>query len=296
MVAASLRQLGAVVTSNNGRLPLTLQGPIDGGRANIDGSISSQLLTGLLVALPLAPENSELLVADLKSKPYIDLTIDLLRAFGVEIHHRDYNHFIIPGRQTYRPASYNIAGDWSGASCLVVAGCIAGQVTVTNLDPDSPQADKAILEVARRAGARVTVDRDAVTASTPPRLSAFDFDATESPDLFPAIVALAACCEGVSNIAGARRLAHKESNRALTLQQEYAKLGVRVELSDDVMRVEGGPILPAEVSSRDDHRIAMSLATAALRSEGVVAIDGAESVSKSYPHFWDDLARLQAHP
>ncbi|MDR2414844.1 MAG: 3-phosphoshikimate 1-carboxyvinyltransferase [Odoribacteraceae bacterium] len=294
MLVAPLQALGARVTTTNGRLPITLSGPLSGGVATIDGSVSSQLLTGLLLALPLAGKDSTLHVNNLKSKPYIDLTIELLRAFGIVVEHQEYKLFRIPGKQAYRPATYNIEGDWSGASCMIVAGCIAGNVTVTNLHEHSTQADKAILEVARRAGANVTVNGDnSVTASPGALALAFDFDAGESPDLFPAIVALAACCRGVSRIAGAGRLVHKESNRALVLQQEYAKLGIDVRIDGDVMSVTGGEIRGGLVSSRDDHRIAMSLATAALRASAPVTIDGAESVSKSYPHFWEELARLQ---
>lgn len=299
MLVEPLRALGVEVTTGGGFLPVTLAGLLAGGHATLDGGTSSQLLTGLLMALPLARQDSTLRVTDLKSKPYIDLTIDLLRAFGVVAGHEDYQLFTVRGRQEYLPRAYNVEGDWSGASCPLVAGAIAGSVTVSNLDERSPQADRAILEIARRAGATVTVEagRDGAlgraTATRPGTLRAFEFDATGCPDLFPAAVALAACCEGTSRIAGAGRLTHKESNRALALQQEFGKLGIPILVDGDVMCVTGGEIRGGEVSAHDDHRVAMSLATAALRSSGTVTIRGADSVGKSYPRFWDDLRQLQ---
>jgi 3-phosphoshikimate 1-carboxyvinyltransferase len=293
MVVAPLRDLGVTVHATAGRhLPVTLTGALTGGSATIDGSVSSQFLTGLLMALPLARRDSTLHVLDLKSKPYIDLTIDLLRAFGIIVEHDDYRLFRLRGRQEYHPCTYNVEGDWSGASCPLVAGCIAGSVTVTNLDERSPQADKAILEVMRRSGASVETRPGSVTATRPGVARAFEFDASESPDLFPAVVALAACCDGTSRLTGARRLVHKESNRALILQQEFSKLGITILLEGDTMRVTGGEIRGGEVSSHNDHRVAMSLATAALRATGTVTISEAGSVSKSYPRFWDDLRRL----
>jgi 3-phosphoshikimate 1-carboxyvinyltransferase len=289
----ALRALGAGVTTAGGFLPVTLEGGLAGGHATLDGGACSQLLTGLLMALPLARRDSVLRVNGLKSKPYIDLTIDLLRDFGVVIGREGHELFTARGGQAYVPRAYDVEGDWSGASCPLVAGCVAGSVTVTNLDGRSPQADRAIVEVMRRAGATVTVEAGRVTASRPGRLRAFEFDATGCPDLFPAAVALAACCEGTSRIAGATRLAHKESDRATTLREEFGRLGVLVRVEGDVMRVTGGEIGGGEVSARDDHRVAMALATAALRASGTVVIRGAGCVSKSYPRFWEDLRLLQ---
>jgi 3-phosphoshikimate 1-carboxyvinyltransferase len=295
MLVDPLRALGATVTTRDGRLPVTVTGRLTGGTATVDGSVSSQSLTGLLMALPLAPRDSTLFARDLKSKPYIDLTLALLRSFGVIVEHDDYRVFTLRGGQAYRAGDYPVEGDWSGASCPLVAGCVAGSVTVTNLDGRSPQADRAILEVARRAGARVAEDAPGCFTATRDDdvARAFDFDAGECPDLFPAIVALAACSRGTSRVAGAGRLTHKESNRALALQREYGKLGIAIRLEGDVMHVTGGEIRGGEVSAHDDHRVAMSLAVAALRAAAPVTIDGADSVSKSYPRFWDDLHRLQ---
>ncbi|MDR1415025.1 MAG: 3-phosphoshikimate 1-carboxyvinyltransferase [Odoribacteraceae bacterium] len=299
MIVEPLRALGATVTTNDGRLPVTITGPLTGGEALIDGSVSSQLLTGLLMALPLAAKRSTLVVPELVSQPYIDLTREVIREFGVKIIHDDYHHFTIPTPQKYTPCAHRVAGDWSGASCLLVAGAIAGVTTVTDLDENSPQADKAILTALRSSGARVFVSpprpdaRGSVTVVKPKRLKPFSFDATECPDLFPALVALAARCGGNSRLLGVRRLVHKESDRAAALKEEYARLGISVKYDDNLMIVRGGPVEGGEVSSRGDHRVAMSLATVALNALSPVTINDADCVSKSYPGFWDDLQILQ---
>lgn len=300
MVEAPLRDLGAAVTTTGGLLPVRVQGRLRGGTASIDGSVSSQLLTGLLMALPLAQQPSTLHVHNLKSRPYVDITVELLKSFGVTVAHENYEVFRIGGQQRYRPCSYSVEGDWSGASCLLVAGAIAGCVTVENLNLSSAQADKEMLTVLRRAGAQLCVGdggsdgdgRSTVTVSQAP-LHAFTFDATDCPDLFPAIVALAACCDGLSVVRGASRLTHKESNRALTLQKEFGALGVAVALRGDEMLITGGSITGGSVRSHGDHRIAMALATAAFRASGEVTIEQAESVEKSYPGFWKDLEELR---
>jgi 3-phosphoshikimate 1-carboxyvinyltransferase len=297
MVEAPLRSLGASVRTRAGRLPMLVRGPLGGGEATVDGALSSQLLTGLLMALPLAPSDSLLHVRNLKSRPYVDVTLALLKAFGVAVEHERYELFRIAGRQRYAPCTYGVEGDWSGASCPLVAGAIAGSVTVRNLDLRSAQADREIMAALRLAGANLSVEADggsglsSVTAARG-ALRSFAFDATHCPDLFPAIAALAACCDGVSVVRGASRLAHKESNRALTLQQELGALGVAVELQEDAMLVTGGRISGGRVRSHNDHRIAMALATVALCADGEVLIEQPESVEKSYPAFWEDLEAL----
>ncbi|MGL4908662.1 MAG: 3-phosphoshikimate 1-carboxyvinyltransferase [Bacteroidales bacterium] len=292
MLELPLQHLGASITSNHGFLPLHVQGAIRGGRVRVDGSLSSQQLTGLLMALPLAGHDSTLSVSQLKSSPYIDLTIELLRDFGITIEHHHYEEFYIKGNQSYRASTYSIEGDWSGASCLLVGGAIAGEIQVDNLRASSTQADKLIVDALRMAGALVEQTPDSVRVSKS-TLKAFSFDATHCPDLFPALVALAACCQGSTQLVGAQRLLHKESNRALSLQSEFAKLGIHISLDGDMMRVQGGGLMQgAHTLSHNDHRIAMALATAALCCSTPVNIEGAECVNKSYPDFWRDLEQL----
>lgn len=290
-----LVDLGVEFNSNKGFLPLSVKGPMRGGEVDVDGSLSSQFLSGLLVALPMAKEDSMVNVKSLASRPYIDMTIDTMQAFGVRVDNFDYERFSIKGGQSYRPHCYNVEGDWSGASCLLVAGAIMGSVAITNLDVRSPQADRAILEALTLAGATIYYEWGRVIVENN-ELSSFEFDATHCPDLFPALVALAAACEGVSSIVGTNRLIHKESNRALALKEIYAKFGIHIDLRhDNVMLVTGSEEIKDHVvvDSFNDHRMAMSAAVTALRCDTAATIKGAEAVNKSYPNFWRDLEILQ---
>ena len=294
MMIEPLRALGVEVRDGGGYLPIEVKGPIHGGEIEVDGSISSQFITGLLLSLPLAEEDTTLHVSSPVSTPYIDMTIDTARIFGIEIMQKagDYTEFFIEGGQKYTPADISIEGEWSGASTILVAGAIAGEVTVKNISTLSKQADTAIIRALERAGAGIIIEHDSITVSKRP-LKAFTFDATNSPDLFPALAALAAAAEGVSTIIGTSRLSHKESDRAETLRQEYEKLGIEIDISqEDVMTIRGGKIKPATVFSHGDHRIAMSLAVSALRCDGEVVIEQAECVEKSYPTFFEDLESI----
>ena len=284
MMIEPLRQLGVTIRDGGGFLPIEVQGPIHGGEVEVDGSVSSQFITGLLLALPLAQEDTVLHVSSPVSTPYIDMTIDTAARFGVDIMHNtdDYTEFFIKGNQAYTPADIAIEGDWSGASTILVAGAIAGEVTVRNIST-------AICRALERAGAGIIIEHDSITVSKRD-LQAFEFDATNCPDLFPALAALAAAAEGVSIIRGTERLRHKESDRAETIRHEYEKLGIKVDISEkDIMKIEGGKIMPATTFSHNDHRIAMSLAVSALRCDGEVTIENAECVEKSYPTFFEDL-------
>lgn len=294
MMIEPLRRLGVEVRDGGGHLPIEVKGPIHGGNIEVDGSFSSQFITGLLLALPLAKEDTTLHVRSAVSTPYIDMTIDTAKRFGVEIMHHegDYSEFYIEGGQKYAPADLAIEGDWSGASTMLVAGAISGRVTVKNLSTLSKQADTAICRALERAGAGIIIEGDSITV-TKRRLRPFTFDATNSPDLFPALAALAAAAHGQSTIIGTQRLLHKESDRAETIRQEYEKLGIEVDISEEnVMKIRGGEIHPATVFSHNDHRIAMSLAVSALRCKGDVTIENAECVEKSYPTFFEDLESI----
>ena len=293
MIEEALNQLGVKCTSANGFLPLTIQGPIEGGKCEIDGSVSSQLLTGLLMALPLASEDSEIKVNNLKSKPYIDMTIQILKSFGITIHNSDYNLFQIPGNQKYIPHNFIIEGDWSGGAFLLVAGAINGHITVQGLRNDSMQSDMAIIKALERAGAKMKLSENQIEISKS-ELKAFDFDASESPDLFPPLVSLASFCNGKSNIKGVSRLIFKESNRATTLKEEFGKMNIAITIKDDVMSVTGGQPKGAHVESHEDHRIAMAVAVASLGASGRVYIRDSQCVAKSYPGFFDDLRYIGA--
>jgi 3-phosphoshikimate 1-carboxyvinyltransferase len=293
MIEEALTQLGVKCSSTGGFLPLTIQGPITGGKIEIDGSISSQLLTGLLMALPLAETDSEIKVKNLKSKPYIDMTIQILRSFGIVVYNNDYKLFQIPGKQKYIPQSYTVEGDWSGGAFLLVAGAINGELTVKGLRTDSMQSDMLILNALEKAGAKIRFSENHIEISKS-ELKSFEFDATESPDLFPPLVALASYCEGITNIRGVSRLIYKESDRAATLRDEFEKMNIKIEIIDDLMSVTGGQPGGARVESHDDHRIAMAAAVAALGATGRVYIRDSQCVAKSYPVFFEDLRSLGA--
>lgn len=293
MMMEPLRHLGVAVRDGGGYLPIEVCGRMHGGRIEVDGSISSQFITGLLLALPMAEGDTTLKVHGAVSTPYIDMTVETAERFGGRILHSDYTEFFIEGGQRYTAADYAIEGDWSAAAMLLVAGAIAGEVTLDNISTLSKQADTLICRALVRAGASVINEENSITVAKRD-LTAFEFDATNCPDLFPALAALAAAAEGTSVITGTSRLEHKESNRAETLREEYAKLGIEIDIeTENVMKIRGGSIHGAEVDGHSDHRIAMSLAVSALRSDGEVKITGAECVSKSYPNFFEDIESLR---
>lgn len=291
MIEDTLTQLGARCSSNNGLLPLIIQGPLKGGFCETDGSVSSQLLTGLLMALPTAPDDSEINVINLKSKPYIDLTLQVLGKFGINVVNDGYSKFGIPGNQKYKATPFEVESDWSGGAFLLVAGAINGDITVSGLRSDSRQSDKTILTALDRAGARMSILENSVRI-VKSELRAFEFDATESPDLFPPLAALASYCNGITGIKGVSRLIHKESDRASALTEEFGKMNIKIEINDDYMLITGGPVSGAAVDSHNDHRIAMATAVAALGASGKVSIRDSQCIAKSYPGFFDDLKSL----
>lgn len=291
VIESVLADLGAVCSTKNGFAPVTVRGPLRGGRARVDASLGSQFLTGLLMALPRAPQDSELEVRSLVSIPYIELTLRVLEEFQVSVERRDFQFFRIPGGQKYERAEYRVEGDWSGAAFLLTAAALAGPVSVEGLRPDSLQGDKKIVDVLAASGATVRVTPERIEAA-PGELRAFEFDVTHCPDLAPPLVVLASRCRGESVIRGTERLAHKESNRAEVLVREFQSLGVDIRLEPGLMRVRGGTIRGGEADSHGDHRIAMALAVAGLAARDAVVIHDAGCVIKSYPDFFEDLRSL----
>jgi len=291
MLEGPLRELGAHCRTQNGFPPVTVRGPLLGGRAVIDGLLSSQFITGLLIALPTARADSELSIRNLKSLPYVDMTLGMLKDFNIEIDHDGYNNFKIKGRQKYEIGAYRVKGDWSAAAFWLAAGAWSGRIKVTGLKLDSLQADRRILEALEKAQAKVSTSQDSVQ-SEKSELEAFRFDASDCPDLFPPLVALACTCQGKTVLTGVERLKHKESDRALALSQEFGKLGADIRIKGNLMEITGGKLQSGEVHSHNDHRIAMALAIAALGAEGKVVIEEAQCVAKSYPRFFEDLAWL----
>lgn len=291
MIEAPLRDLGARCETRNGLAPVLVRGPLRGGRAVVDGALSSQFLTGLLMALPRARGDSEVVVPELKSRAYVEMTLDLIRRAGIEIEGEAPGAFRIRGGQAYDSAAYTIEGDWSGAAFLLVAGALAGEVRLLGLNPESLQADRAVCEALERCGAGVTVTGSTAEARSLD-LRAFAMDLTDSPDLFPPLAALACFCPGTTRLAGIDRLRHKESDRAAVLQAEFGRLGADIRLEGDTMAVRGGSLAGGTADPRGDHRVAMALALAGLRAGKDVIIEQAECVDKSYPRFFEDLAAV----
>ena len=291
-------QLGVEVKLREGRLPIHLKGPMIPRSLTVDGSLSSQFLTGLIMAYAAAAAQGVCIdVSDLKSRPYIDLTLDILHRFGLPVPENEhYQRFRFHQQDTVKRADeirYRVEGDWSGASFWFAAGQENGAIELRGLNALSTQADRAISGIAphQSEGSSEAV-RYRVSK---PRTQPFSFDATDCPDLFPPLVAMAAHIKGESVIQGVDRLRHKESDRALVLQQEFGKLGLKIKIDGNQMTIVGGTGLQGGVvQARGDHRIAMSLAIAALRARGPVVIEGAESVRKSYPTFWEDLRSVGA--
>jgi 3-phosphoshikimate 1-carboxyvinyltransferase len=284
-------KMGLEVESNNGFLPITLNGHLKPGIYKVDGSQSSQYISGLLMALPLLKSDSALIIEDLKSKPYIDMTLSTLASFGIEIR-IEGNKYIIQGNQFYTPTNYKVENDWSSASCWLAAAALGQKIELSGLSISSKQADVAMLDALYAANCNVEFLVDSIRVDGENR-RAFTFDATDCPDLFPALVVLAFGCSGKSIVKGVRRLKNKESDRGEVLQREFNKLGIKIELLDDEMHIFGGTLLKrADVNSHNDHRIAMCLGITGTLIEEGITIHGAEAVAKSYPSFWDDFNEL----
>jgi len=285
-----LPQMGVTI-NEDGKFPLKISGQLTGGEYTVDGSLSSQYISGLLMALPLCPEDSILHVTAPTSLPYIDITLSVLAFFGVKIENINYSKYLITGNQTYVPQEkhFTVEGDWSSAAFWIVYGVIKGEITIKNLDKDSTQADKVILEVIELVGSTyIWIGDDLII--TKKKVTSFEFDATNCPDLFPILVVLAASANGITTIQGVNRLIHKESNRALVLQNQFHKLGLKIEIKDNTMYIHGKEALNSgEIHANNDHRIAMCGAIAAQLTDNGIKISNAESVNKSYPTFWDSI-------
>ena len=304
-------------------VPLTVKGPLVPGRADVSGKGGSQLISGLLAALPLAGNRSTVYVHDPRSIPYMFITVDVLRKFGIEIgsemegdedflQTQDWSlctgvTFKMRGNQHYRAADFRIEGDWSGAANFLVAGAIFGDVEVEGLDTQSLQADISIMDILMDAGASMSqLEGDAATTGpvhvTRAPLCAFETDLNNCPDLFPIVAVLAAFCPGTSRIRGVERLRHKETDRAAAIVDMLTQMGVPVQVDEDEMTVEGmgfpqriltGNLLNGgQYTSHGDHRMVMALKVASLGADSPVDIDDTACVAKSFPGFLEMFEKL----
>ena len=280
--------------SKQGVFPISTIGKLGIGTYTLRGDVSSQYVTGLLFALPLLSDDSTLrLLPPVESAPYIEMTLSSLMRFGIEVRREGHTYFI-KGNQTYcSPGAVSVEGDWSNAAFFLTAGALGAPVTVTGLNPDSPQGDKAILDILRRMGAAVETAGESVTVS-PGALHGIAQDMADIPDLAPIFsVAAAAARTGETAIQNAARLRLKESDRLAAIHRMLGSLGVSCTETADGLLIPGGQsISGGETSGFGDHRMVMAAAIASVLAETPVTIDGAEAVEKSYPHFFEDFKRL----
>jgi 3-phosphoshikimate 1-carboxyvinyltransferase len=298
----AIEQLGgrAESTRGNGQAPLVVGGPIEGGRASIPGDVSSQFVTALLMAGAVTEEGITVdLETELKSAPYVDVTIEVLAAFGVDARETDRG-YRVDGGQSYEPADgeYRVPGDFSSMSYLVAAGALAAEdgLVVEGAVP-SAQGDSAIVDVVDRMGAEVVWDRDDGTITVGRGgLSGIEVGVADTPDLLPTIAALGAAADGTTRITDCEHVRYKETDRVSAMAEALGKMGAVVEESQDELVVHGGEtdMVGVEVGGRGDHRIVMALAVAGLVAEGTTIVAGAEHVDVSFPGFFDVLAGLGA--
>lgn len=277
-------------------LPLTISGNLQPGEFRIPGDISSQFITGLLLALPLVGGDSEIVVTTpLQSASYVDLTVDMMAQFGVEVEkvpEKGGARFRVPGRQQYRPRDCRVEGDWSQAAFWLSANALGSEISCPGLLRSSRQGDKAVLELLQGFGALVDFE-GAASMVRGASLHGGDVDAAQVPDLVPALAVVAAFSAGHSVIRGAGRLRFKESDRLHAVCAGLQALGANVRETEDGLDIHGRPALPGgQVDGAGDHRIVMALAVAATRCRGPVVIKGCECISKSYPAFFEHYNKL----
>ena len=289
-----LPQMGLDIDLNDQYLPLNAHGKLNAGHYSVDGSQSSQYISGLLMMLPLCHGNSILEVNQPTSTPYIDITLDVMRHFGIHIEHEAYSRFSIQGHQQYHsPSIYNIEGDFSSAAFWIVYGLLNDGIRLRGLNQTSVQADAAILNIVNQVGGSYEWKDSILHITVPKNLQPFDFDATHCPDLFPILVVLAAGINGTSKIKGTKRLINKESDRKSVLLKEFSKLGLEMKSNDNAFMIHGTQFLKSGIiDSHNDHRIAMACSIASFLTPNGLTISDPECVNKSYPEFWHTVQNL----
>lgn len=275
-------------------LPLTVKNGLHSGIFHIKGDISSQFITGLLYALPLLPGDSKIVITtNLESKGYIDLTLAVLKKFGIQIINHNYEVFEISGNQEYKPTNYVVEGDFSQSAFWLVAGTLGANIQLANMNKDSYQGDKKIIQDINDMSGEVYFKEEFLIASKKSTKGTV-IDFSQSPDLGPALTVLAALSEGKTTFINASRLRIKECDRITCMRVELEKMGAMIEESEDKMIIEGIKEFQGNVTldSHNDHRLAMAFAIASLKTNGSITIENAMAVQKSYPHFFKDFERL----
>jgi 3-phosphoshikimate 1-carboxyvinyltransferase len=282
----------AVSERGDGCPPVRVTGGLTGGRTQLSGAISSQYLSALLFIGPLAPAGLAIdITGELVSRPYVDLTLEVLGNFGISYYREGYRYFELPGDQSYLPREYEIEADASSASYFWAAAAVTGgRVTITNLSLESSQGDAAFPEVLGRMGCAVESSPAGLTVQGGP-LHGVTVDMATMPDLVPTLAVLAAFAAGDTVITGVAHLRHKESDRLHAVATELGKLGIEARETPDGLVIRGGAPKGAVIHTYNDHRIAMSFAVAGLKIPGV-AIEDPECVAKSFPEFWQFFQQL----
>ena len=281
-----------VECETEGGLPLKIKGQLKSGTFEIPGNVSSQFVTGLLLALPLLDGDSKIiLTSPLESVGYINMTIDTMKRFGVDVEVTDYGYFV-KGSQHYTPQDYTVQGDWSQAAFFMVAGALGGEITVNGIDPNSTQGDKEICNLLKRFGADVTTTENSVTVKKS-NLRGIDIDASQIPDLVPVLAVCGAGATGVTKIYNAERLRIKESDRLKTTMEAINNLGGMVAQLDDGLLIQGvGSLNGGKAEGCNDHRIIMASAVASIIARNDVIVTDSHAIKKSYPDFFGDFKKL----
>jgi 3-phosphoshikimate 1-carboxyvinyltransferase len=284
---------GIKYETNKGELPLKVKGKLKSGDFFVKGNISSQFITGLMFTLPLLEGDSKIIMTtELESKGYVDLTIDCLKKFGIEIENNDYKEFHIKGNQKYKAMDYRVEGDFSQAAFWIVAGILGKEIRCKDLNVNSLQGDKVILDIVKKMGGKIEV-KDGCIDVKQSNTKGITIDASECPDLVPILSVLGAVSEGTTKIINAERVRIKECDRLKAVAAELNKIGAEVEELKDGLIIKGKKVLKGGVvDSWNDHRIAMAMAVASIKCEKELIITNSRAVNKSYPHFWEDFKKL----
>jgi 3-phosphoshikimate 1-carboxyvinyltransferase len=292
-----LEQLGFIVEHNNFKLPIQINGQVTNQNLVIDASQGSQVISGILITLPLLNKPSVIELVNITSRPYLEMTNEIMSYFGISISSIFDKVFSIQGNKSYKSTSYIIEGDWSGASNHLVGAAISGSVELVGLNSKSKQADAIILSILKQFGAEVIINNstegiEIISVYESKLKSPFTFDLTDAPDLFPILSILACAAKGKSTISGTNRLLNKESNRLEAIAELLNHFSVAFEIENNTISIFGtGKIIPIEtIDTYNDHRIAMAATIGACISTRAIKLNGFECINKSYPYFFEDLS------
>lgn len=282
----ALRQFGIEIKADENSIIVDGKERIEGGKVRIPGNVSSQFISGLLFIAPLTQKGIEIeLTTELESKPYVDMTLSVMKDFGIEA-----NGLKVAGGQSFKAMEYEVEGDYSSAAFLLAAGAIGGEVEVTDLNPESVQGDRRIVEILREMNSEIEINDNSIKIKTS-KLKGIDIDVRDIPDLVPILSVLGCFAKGDIRVLNAGRLRGKESDRLAVIAAELGKMGATIEEKEDALMISNGKLSGARIDPHNDHRIAMACAVAGLNAEGETVIENSDCVKKSYPEFFSDLKK-----